>query len=612
MKIRGLNKIFFSLWFIGVISTLLTFSLLNYSSQQLLNNPKNISEDVNQINLIDSTENSTSYLLLIFSDAMRFDKLVEADTPNIDILRANGVTLSNYRACLPSYSHVNYVSMMTGSTPNITQAFSNSYSQLVTLPNLFSIAQDAGISTGIVSGSQSWDDLFGEYIDNKLILNHSHDLPDKNVLVKDAAIPYITANFSEIQYIVFDDVDTAGHMYGPQSDEYLTTIENLDIYIGELIDLYDSLGVLDETTICVMSDHGMHDLGDHGGETDQETHASLILSGKGVKDTNLTIAQKIRTNSLAANLLYLFGLTLGPQMNGKIVYEAFTSFPEKQALYSILQSEIMAQQMETSLEKMGLLGGKIRSYYTDKLLDYETGLTSAKSLYNTANYAGSYSESSELEATIRKDFSDLYDIFDRNIILVRASIIIGIFAAISIAIAILYAKIEDRILNKKLIIPQLVGVSAFVIVQTIFTRFHYAPIYVHSVMDLIMPNLYTIIFGSIVVIFLPWLVLFLIDSKRRKERVKFKQWRQDFLKSSIGSMFFVTILGVIFAIFYIISYGPVTNWMIPIMSHYYGFMMIGLISSAIALFALIITASFAINDFLDQRKSITVSEEKTV
>src|SRR6185503_3485132 len=54
--------------------------------------------------------------------------------------------------------------------------------------------------------------------------------------------------------------DTAGHDYGPESQEVLDAATHLDSALGDLISGVESLGLLARTSLVVVSDHGMSQL----------------------------------------------------------------------------------------------------------------------------------------------------------------------------------------------------------------------------------------------------------------------------------------------------------------------------------------------------------------
>jgi predicted AlkP superfamily pyrophosphatase or phosphodiesterase len=57
--------------------------------------------------------------------------------------------------------------------------------------------------------------------------------------------------------LYFDEVDTAGHDFGPDSRELADAASRLDDAVGQLVAGIHTLGLDDRTTIVVVSDHGM-------------------------------------------------------------------------------------------------------------------------------------------------------------------------------------------------------------------------------------------------------------------------------------------------------------------------------------------------------------------
>ena len=91
-------------YFILITILQLSFCFRTLQTQYSLKNRLNIKDDLLPINLFDNPVAITNQILLIFVDGMRYDKLVEAETPNIDRLRTNGTTFAEYHSVLPSFS----------------------------------------------------------------------------------------------------------------------------------------------------------------------------------------------------------------------------------------------------------------------------------------------------------------------------------------------------------------------------------------------------------------------------------------------------------------------------------------------------------------------------
>jgi predicted AlkP superfamily pyrophosphatase or phosphodiesterase len=57
--------------------------------------------------------------------------------------------------------------------------------------------------------------------------------------------------------LYFSDVDDAGHSHGPDSPRVLDAARRLDGTLGQLVSGIRKLGLLDRTTLVIVSDHGM-------------------------------------------------------------------------------------------------------------------------------------------------------------------------------------------------------------------------------------------------------------------------------------------------------------------------------------------------------------------
>ncbi|MHA1365848.1 MAG: alkaline phosphatase family protein [Candidatus Heimdallarchaeota archaeon] len=317
MKRKNINLLL--IWFSVFLIIQMTFGFIALGTQFDLNNKLNIKDDVEVVPLIGTPEAITDQMLIFFVDGMRYDVMMTANTPNFDELRANGTTFSNYRSVQPSYSNVNYAAFSTGSTTNITNVFANANDQ-IDIPTLYSELDPLGLSMGLVTSSGTWSNFLGPYADVIHKVDFEYHQPGGDGLMRDAALTTIASNFSKIQFIDFSDVDAIGHESGATSDEYTETIELVDGYIGEIIDLYASLGQLENTTVVLFSDHGHNDVGGHGSRNEQETHATLVLSGKGIKNQGVIESKRTGMNSVTPTLLAMAGVPLAPTMNGFSTY----------------------------------------------------------------------------------------------------------------------------------------------------------------------------------------------------------------------------------------------------------------------------------------------------
>ncbi|NHJ04748.1 MAG: hypothetical protein EAX90_07990 [Candidatus Heimdallarchaeota archaeon] len=593
MQKQKLNLLF--IWFI-IFSTLqLSFGLRTTVSQIDLNNRLNIRDEVVAIPLIEAAENITDKLLIFFVDGMRYDRMLDANTPNMDALRANGTTFANFRSVLPSYSRVNYAAFTTGSSTNITNVYSNGYDKELAIPTFYDVISTTNRTLGVATGSIAWVLFLGKNADVITKIDYEYHATTGDEAIKDALLETIDENYSDIQLVTFGTVDGMGHEVGAASPEYIETIENVDSYIGEILDYYQSHSYLENTTIVLFSDHGMADIGGHGDDKDQQTHATLILAGKGIKNKGKIENDLVKINSVAPTILTMFGLPLTPTMNGKILYGTIDVTNKTKAQYEIQIAEIMKQQLEVSLDKIKLISKNSREVISNRISRLQRNITDAKIEYNLNSYETAFSIAKIAENDARFFISSLYYQLNAAMNLMRNLVILGIITIILFTIFFLNQRkiIEissGEVFTKELILPEIISAFitlGFVVGMFLIFGFGYSATHFNSAPQALIPNLTA--FGIIIVlgIFQPWLFTYLFGRKKYSEFTTFKDWNSRFLRTSIGTIAFLSLPVVGFMMFYISKWGPWPTWYLPKIGHLYAFMVIPVLSSIFYIVAII-------------------------
>ena len=235
-------------------------------------------------------------VLIIGIDGCRPDALKVANTPNIDklLLKATfsfdawneGTTVSG-----PSWS-----AMLTGVWQNKHGVNDNSFigKNYDEYPHFFKHVEDYNSDFNTVSICQ-WgpinDHIAAPFAD--LTIN----VPSETALINET-VNYLTNMDPDALFVHFDDVDGAGHSYGygPQIQQYILAIEEVDAGIGQIIEAIENRdSYLEEKWLIIVStDHG--GLGNsHGGNSVEERNIFLISSGEGIpkaeikKDSILTL-----------------------------------------------------------------------------------------------------------------------------------------------------------------------------------------------------------------------------------------------------------------------------------------------------------------------------------
>ncbi|NHJ83848.1 MAG: sulfatase-like hydrolase/transferase [Asgard group archaeon] len=599
-------------WFLILTTLQLSFGLVSVTKQFSLNNTLNIKDDVLTIDLIDTPESITDRILILFVDGMRYDKMLEANTPNMNKIMTNGTTFSNYHPVLPSYSLVNYAAFSSGSSTNITNVFANAHNEPLDIPTLYSILKNSPLNTSIITGSGGWETYLGTDADQTIQVHAEYHALNEGEKVMEGVYATLRGNFSDVQFIGFEDVDACGHIFGAASDEYIETIETIDGFIGEILDIYSSQNWLENATIVLFSDHGHEDKGGHGGENYNENHASLVLAGKGITFQNIISDKFIKINSVTPTLLAMLGLPLAPTMNGPILYDFISTTTKTKAIYSIQDAQIMNQQFNVSIGKLKFISKTAKANYYSLASEINDNITLAKAAYTTIDYLEAYSIANDAELTVRRALSALYFQFKSISQLARILTIIGSFTLIGAILFYLHQRRiidvrQNEIFNKELILPQIAGaISAFLIGVIIFasTGSNFSGTTFNSVPDAVIPNILSFALGSLLAIFVPWLVAFLMLRKKHSGYNSFKDWKRTFLSSTIGAIFTLSLAVGGYIFYYISQYGPYPNWEIPKLADVYAQMIIGVLTCLLYFVAIGLLIAFEVRRLIDKKKVI--------
>ena len=93
-------------------------------------------------------------------------------------------------------------------------------------------------------------------------------------MVTDAAIEYLTNNYTDFSFLYLGYSDEAGHQYGWMSDEYMEAIHNSWDNIERVISVLP-----EDYTVFITADHGGHDRM-HGTDLKEDMTIPFIVMGK--------------------------------------------------------------------------------------------------------------------------------------------------------------------------------------------------------------------------------------------------------------------------------------------------------------------------------------------
>jgi predicted AlkP superfamily pyrophosphatase or phosphodiesterase len=258
--------------------------------------------------------------VVIFSvDGLRPDAIglagqARAEVPNIQALVARGVYTGKARTVYPSWTLPAHSSMVSGDLPVAHGLTWDDYQPAkgrISVSTIFSVAKGAGLRTVLVVGKEKLRHLDRPGTVDAFVFADAGDAD-----VANQAIVEVQAGF-DLMFVHFPDTDMAGHRSGWLSEPYLAKVSEADRAIGRVLSALPP-----ETTVILTADHGGHDH-THGSTQREDMTIPWILAGPRRNGRGRELTQGVSTTDTAPTALFVFGLALSPEANGRVVREAF-------------------------------------------------------------------------------------------------------------------------------------------------------------------------------------------------------------------------------------------------------------------------------------------------
>lgn len=236
-----------------------------------------------------------------------------ADMPTLRRLMAEGASTLQNRSILPSSSACNWASMFMGAGPEL-HGYTEWGSRVPELPsrvvnadnrfpNIFGLYRDKAPQAEI-GYIYEWDGM--NYLVDTLAMSFRKHAPMGEENPKgctSVAVEYIKEKKPNLCAIIYDQPDGAGHGKGWSSPEYFAMINHLDSCLAEVVGAVEEAGMMDETVIMVVSDHGGIETG-HGGKTMNEMQTPIVFYGKNIKK-GFTLPESTMVYDIAGTVAYM-------------------------------------------------------------------------------------------------------------------------------------------------------------------------------------------------------------------------------------------------------------------------------------------------------------------
>lgn len=266
-------------------------------------------------------------VILIGIDGLGAYAFEKAEVPNIRAMMKGGSHSLKARCVLPSSSAVNWVSILTGSPPEM-HGFTTWGSQTPeikpivsgaeeTFPTIFSLLerQRPKAKKGAI---YTWGGV--EFlIETSVVDKYSN--PESDASTFASATQFIIKEKPDFLFVHIDEPDHTGHKQGHDTKEYYSALEKVDSLFGLFMQQLLQAELLKEYTIILTADHGGVGKG-HGGKSLVEMEIPWIISGKGIKK-NHALSTPIITYDTGATIAKILGLKVPSAWRGKVVSEAF-------------------------------------------------------------------------------------------------------------------------------------------------------------------------------------------------------------------------------------------------------------------------------------------------
>ena len=250
------------------------------------------------------------YVLLVSFDGFRAEYLDWYHTPNFDRLAQQGVKAESMKPVFITKTFPNHYSIATGMYADhhglIANTFYDAEFDATYRIRDRSAVEDArwyggepiwctAEKQGVKTASYFWvgSESKAGGCQPTVWKRYDHDYPFE------ARIDSVVAWFQKppktrphLVLLYFHEPDAAGHVFGPNSDETETAVENMDSVMGAILDRVKNLPVYKQLNIIVVSDHGMaginpkriinlNDYTDLSGFTQEGTGPTSFLYGGG-------------------------------------------------------------------------------------------------------------------------------------------------------------------------------------------------------------------------------------------------------------------------------------------------------------------------------------------
>ena len=263
------------------------------------------------------SEKKAEHVVFIGLDGWGAYSLPKADMPNVKKLMSEGAYTLKKRSALPSSSAINWASMFMGAGPELhgytqwgsktPELPSRELNQHGIFPTIFQLLRDNQPKAEI-GCLYEWNGI--KYLVDSLSLDFNYHVPDYQKTPQDLCqqtVEYIKEKQPTLVAVCFDNPDHVGHADGHDTPAYYAKLQELDNYVGQIVQAVKDAGMIENTIFILTSDHGGINKG-HGGKTMKEMETPFIISGKNIRKGICFDEISMMQYDVASTIAYIFNL----------------------------------------------------------------------------------------------------------------------------------------------------------------------------------------------------------------------------------------------------------------------------------------------------------------
>lgn len=269
--------------------------------------------------VVQATNVRAKHVFIISFDGGKPAVMKQSKMPLLMQMVAKGAATWEAQTVYPSITLTSHTSMLCGTGPDKHKVLWNDWRPNVgpfKFETSFQLAKRAGYKTALFAGKEKF-----KHFEVPGTLD-SFDVPAYSAkVVAKAAAKYIQSDKPNLCFIHFADSDGAGHQYGWGTPEQIKAFEDEDEALKIVHNAIVKAGLAKNSVLILSADHGGH-AKTHGTRSAEDMTIPWIAFGAGVKK-NTTITTPVTTYDTAATALWLLGVPIPADWDGKPVKSAF-------------------------------------------------------------------------------------------------------------------------------------------------------------------------------------------------------------------------------------------------------------------------------------------------